>query len=41
LRYRVGQAAALFVLSALGIAACAFGPLYEAANQLIDDLSSG
>ena len=33
LRYRAGQAAALFVLSALGIAACAFGPLYERAVE--------
>ncbi|HEY3714561.1 MAG TPA: FtsX-like permease family protein [Jatrophihabitantaceae bacterium] len=33
LRYRAGQAVALFVLSALGIAACAFGPLYERAVE--------
>jgi putative ABC transport system permease protein len=33
LRYRAGQAAALFVLSLLGIAACAFGPLYERAVE--------
>jgi putative ABC transport system permease protein len=29
LRHRAGQAIALFVLSMLGVAACAFGPLYE------------
>jgi len=33
LRYRSGQAVALFILSALGIAACAFGPLYERAVE--------
>ena len=33
LRYRAGQAVALFVLSLLGIAACAFGPLYERAVE--------
>ncbi len=33
LRYRAGQAVALFVLSLLGVAACAFGPLYERAVE--------
>ncbi|HYU65287.1 MAG TPA: hypothetical protein VEK09_00910, partial [Jatrophihabitantaceae bacterium] len=33
LRYRAGQTVALFVLSLLGIAACAFGPLYERAVE--------
>ncbi len=33
LRHRVGQATALFVLSLLGVAACAFGPLYERAVE--------
>ena len=33
LQHRSGQAIALFVLSLLGIAACAFGPLYERAVE--------
>ncbi|PZS13924.1 MAG: hypothetical protein DLM57_15635 [Pseudonocardiales bacterium] len=33
LRYRGGQAVALFVLSVLAVAACAFGPLYERAVE--------
>jgi putative ABC transport system permease protein len=33
LHHRSGQALALFVLSLLGIAACAFGPLYERAVE--------
>ncbi len=33
LQHRSGQAVALFVLSLLGVAACAFGPLYERAVE--------
>ncbi|HEY2985479.1 MAG TPA: FtsX-like permease family protein [Jatrophihabitantaceae bacterium] len=33
MQHRSGQAVALFVLSLLGIAACAFGPLYERAVE--------